>query len=151
MQLTDQAPFSYRDALPSFDDAGPRTVMDARCGICAKGARWIARNDADQAFRIIPMQSDLGAALLTHYGLDPEDPTSWLFLENGRAYTSLDAVIRVANRLGGPWRLLSALRLVPRPVQDAAYGLLARNRYRLFGTADLCNLPDPAIQARLLS
>jgi len=151
MKLTKRAPFSYRDVLPDFDDAGPRTVMDARCGICAKGARWIARNDTEQAFRIIPMQSDLGAALLGHYGLDEEDPMSWLFLEDGRAYTSLDAVMRVANRLGGGWRLLGALRILPRGLQDAAYGLVARNRYRLFGTADLCNLPDPAIQARLLS
>ncbi len=97
------------------------------------------------------MQSELGAALLTHYGLDPEDPVSWLYLDEGVAYTSLDAIIRVGVRLGGMSSLLKGLAWVPRPVQDAAYRVIARNRYRLSRRVDLCALPEPAIQKRLLS
>jgi predicted DCC family thiol-disulfide oxidoreductase YuxK len=36
------------------------------------------------------------------------------------------------------------------PVRDSLYAWLARNRHRLFGRADLCALPDPAFQKRLL-
>lgn len=152
MTLTPRAPYAYRDdsAVPDFDDSGPRTVMDARCGLCARGARWIARNDRHGAFRIIPMQSDLGAALFTHFGLDPADPASWLFLEDGRGYTSLDAIMRVGARLGGPSLLLRAFRILPRGLQDRAYGLIARNRYRLSRRVDLCALPDPEVQRRLI-
>lgn len=152
MNLTHRAPYAYRDdpAVPDFDDSGPRTVMDARCGLCARGARWIARNDRDGAFRIIPMQSDLGAALFTHFGLDLADPASWLFLEDGRGYTSLDAIMRVGARLGGPSSLLRAFRILPRGLQDRAYGLIARNRYRLSRRVDLCALPDPEVQRRLI-
>jgi predicted DCC family thiol-disulfide oxidoreductase YuxK len=153
MEITTKAPFSYRDdpAVPTFDDAGPRTVMDAQCGLCARGARWIARNDQDAAFRIIPMQSDLGRALFAHYDLDPDDPASWLFLDEGRGYTSLDAIMRVGRRLGGASRFLSLFAILPRPVQDAAYGAIARNRYRLSRRVELCALPDPDIQKRLLT
>ena len=153
MKLTARAAYSYRDDpnVPEFDDAGPRTVMDAHCALCARGARWIARADNAKAFRIIPMQTPLGAALFAHYGLDPHDPLSWLFLEDGRAYTSLDAIMRVGQRLGGTSRLLSAFRILPRPIQDAAYGLVARNRYRVLGRTDLCAMPDPDVQARLLT
>lgn len=153
MKLAPRDPYSYRDdpAVPRFDDTGPRTVMDAHCALCARGARWIARNDRDEAFRIIPMQSALGAALFDHFGLDPDDPLSWLFIENGVAYTSLDAIMRVGDRLGGMFRLLSVMRVLPRPVQDRLYGVVARNRYRILGRADLCGLPDPAVQARLLT
>ncbi len=143
-------PHSYRDdpSVPAFDDAGPRTVMDARCGLCARGARWIAHNDRARAFRIVPMQSPLGRALFTHYGLDPDDPSSWLLIHEGRAFTATDAILRTGALLGGPWRALALLRLLP--FRDAAYHAVARNRYRLSRPADLCALPDPEIQARLL-
>lgn len=124
--------------------------MDAGCALCARGAAWIAHQDRAAEFRIIPVQSDLGAALLLHFGLDPDDPTSWLFLESGRAYTSLDAMIRAGRQLGRWNHALTVLRVLPRPVQDWLYARVARNRYRILGRADLCAMPDAAVQARLL-
>ncbi len=145
-------PHSYRadPMVPEFDDVGQLTVMDARCGLCAKGARWIAHNDKKSEFQIILMQSELGAALFRHYGIDPDDPASWLYMEDGLAYSSADAIIRVGQRLGGIWKALIMLRIIPPFILDYCYGLVARNRIRLSGTADLCNLPDPEIQKRLL-
>ncbi len=145
--------YSYRDDpdIPAFSDNGPVTVMDAHCAICARGARWIAHNDGKGEFRIVPLQSDLGNALMHHYGMDPGDPLSWLYLEEGKGYSSLDAAIRVGRRLGGVWTGLTVLRIFPRPVQDWLYSLLARNRIRLGGTADLCNMPDAEVQKRLLT
>lgn len=136
--------------VPAFEDTGPVTVMDATCGLCARGAKWIARHDREAAFRIIPLQSDLGAALMRHFGMDPDDPLSWLYLEAGHGYCSLDATIKVGARLGGVWRGLAMLRLIPKPARDWAYGLVARNRYKVMGRADLCAMPDPDIQARLM-
>ncbi len=124
--------------------------MDAECALCARGAMWIARADRAAEFRIIPVQSQLGAALLRHHGFDPADPLSWLYLQDGRAYGSLDAVIRAGWRLGGVNRALCLLRVLPRRVQDALYGYVARRRLRLLGRADMCALPDPALQRRLL-
>ncbi len=144
--------YSHRDdpAVPAFDDEGARCVMDAHCALCARGARWIAKADKAGEFRIIPLQSDLGRALMIHYGMDPDDPTSWLYLEDGTPYTSLYALTRVARRLGGIWHVLRVLNTVPRAVQDPLYRAVARNRYRLFGRGDLCAMPDPDVQKRLL-
>lgn len=148
----DTPPYSYRQDvdIPAFSDQGPITVMDAHCAICARGARWIAHNDGKKEFKIIPLQSPLGNALMRHYGMDPDDPLSWLYLENGKAYSSLDAAIRVSQRLGGIWSSLVILKIIPRRLQDWLYGLVARNRIKIFGTADLCNMPDPEVQKRLL-
>lgn len=150
--IVKSAPHSHRTDpnVPAFPDTGSVTVMDATCGICARGARWIANNDARAEFRIIPLQSDLGHAVMRHYGLDPEDPTSWLYLQDGLPFEGADAVIRVAQRLGGKWRVLGIFRLIPAGLLHRLYLLIARNRYRLSGRADLCNMPDPAVQARLL-
>ena len=151
MRLSTQR-FSFLDdpAVPQFDVPDHFTVMDASCGLCAQGAAWIARNDAEEKFRIVPVQSALGAALLRHYGMDPEDPLSWLYIDKGRAHTSLDAIVRVAKELGGIWRMLAILNLLPRGVQDRLYAVIARNRYRLLGRKSYCDIPDPRIQSRVL-
>lgn len=151
--VRDREPFSYlRDsALPELRVGSVLTVMDAHCSLCARGAAWIARNDTAVEFTIIPLQSPVGVALMRHYGLDPADPLSWLYLEDGRAYSSLDALVRVGWRLGGIWKGLIVLRALPHRLQDVLYRVVARNRYRLFGTTDLCSLPDPEVQKRLLS
>ena len=132
-------------------DPGPIfTVMDAHCALCAKGAAWIARNDHAEEFRIVPIQSLLGRALLTENGLDPDDPASWLFVENGATYGSLDALIRVGWRLGGMWKALAILRILPRPMRDRLNRTVARRRYDWFGRADMCAMPDPEVQRRLI-
>lgn len=152
LRLSIDAPYSYRadPAVPAFDDAGPVTVMDGECALCSFGARLIARFDRAGAFRICRTQTDLGRALLTHYGLDPDDPESWLFIDRGRAFTSMGGMIRAGARVGGVGWLLQPLRLIPRPAQDWLYVRLARNRYRLFGRAEMCRLPDPRLRARLI-
>lgn len=124
--------------------------MDADCALCTWGARLISRFDRAGEFRICPTRSPLGQAVLGHFGLDPHDPESWLYLVEGQAYTSLDAIIRVAGRVGGPGHLLRALRILPRPTQDWLYRRIARNRYQILGRTDMCALPDPELRRRLI-
>lgn len=125
-------------------------VVDAHCGVCARGARWIARRDRNRVFGIVPMQSKLGQNLFRHHGIDPDDPASWLYLENGVAMTGMEAWSRVGQMLGGPARLLGLVMFVPKPLRDRVYGFVVRNRLRFFGTADLCNMPDPDVAQRLV-
>lgn len=143
---------SYRrdPAVPAFDDSGPVVFMDGDCVLCTRTARTIARLDRSGVFRICPIQSPTGSAVLRHYGLDVDNPESWLYLVDGEAYVSLDAVIRAGTKLGGIGRLIQVLRLLPRPVQDWLYRKIAQNRIRLFGRTDMCAVPDPDLRARLI-
>lgn len=144
-------PWSWRadPAVPAFADSGPVAVMDGDCALCARGARIIARLDRQGAFRIAATRSRTGLALVRHFGLDPDDPETWLYLEEGRAHSGMEAIIRIGARLGGVGRLAGAMRVLPGPAREWLYRRIARNRHR-FGTADLCALPDPALRARLI-
>lgn len=144
--------YSYRTDpdVPAFDDSGPIVFMDGECALCSRSARLIARLDRVGEFRICPVQSPTGRAVAAHYGLDPGDAETWLYLVDGRAHGSLDAMIRAGARLGGVGRLMAAFGLLPRGAQDWLYRRIARSRYRLFGRADLCATPDPALKARLM-
>ena len=60
------------------------------------------------------------------------------------------AALRVAGYLGGAWTLARAAWLVPRPLRDAAYDLVARHRHRFLGAAGACFVPPPEDRARFL-
>jgi predicted DCC family thiol-disulfide oxidoreductase YuxK len=89
-------------------------------------------------------------ALLSHYGIDPADPESWLFFENGRAWISFDAWINAGQSVGGIGNVMRIFWIVPRPVRDWIYRRVARNRIALFGRADMCTLPDDKLRAKLI-
>jgi hypothetical protein len=88
------------------------------------------------------MQSAAGRALLVEYGIDPDDPATFLVLDQGRLFTESDGSIHVISALGGPWRMFNVARIVPRRWRDALYQILARNRYRWFGRRNVCYLPQ---------
>ncbi|MDF3856380.1 thiol-disulfide oxidoreductase DCC family protein [Paracoccus sp. P2] len=146
------APYSFRNdpLVPRFDDSVPLAVMDGECAVCSWGARMIHRLDRSGTVRICPVQTPLGKALLRHYGLEAEDPPSWLFIEDGIAHSDCDALVQAGRRLGGLGRLAAPLRILPRGLRNWLYRRFARNRYHLFGRSDMCAIPDPAFQRRLL-
>ena len=128
----------------------PLAIMDGECALCTVGARLIARFDRTGDIKICPVKSPLGREILTEHGLDPEDADTWLYLDNGRAYTSLDAVIAIGRRVGGPGWLLQVFRPLPQGAKNWLYRRIARNRYALFGRTDMCAVPDPALRERLI-
>ncbi len=129
----------------------PIAVMDATCALCSWGARMIHRLDRSGEIMIAPIQSETGAALMRENDLDPLDPDTWLFIEDGAVWRDFDALIRVGQRSGGVGRLLIGLKLLPPSLRNWLYQRIARNRYAMFGRGDMCALPDPAFRARLLS
>lgn len=148
----DRTAYSYRQDpnVPNFDDTHPIVFMDGDCVLCTASARLIVRFDRAGEFRICPVQTATGRAILTHYDLEPDDPESWLYLVDGEAYGSMDAMIRAGARLGRVGWLLQPLRLLPRTVQDWLYRRIALHRIRLFGRTDICSIPDPALRSRLM-
>jgi len=116
-------------------------VFDGFCHVCTGGVRFVQRHPLDPPFELVPMQRERGRALLATHGIDPEDPTTFLVLDDGKVMTESDGSLHVMAALGGIWRLTAAGRIVPKPVRDWLYRVLARNRYNWFGKRDTCYLP----------
>jgi len=89
-----------------------------------------------------------------HPELDGVDSMVWVEPDeaaNGsRVLVRSDAALRVARYLGGWWRLALIARVLPRPIRDAFYNLIARHRHRLLETDPSCLLPEPEVRARFL-
>lgn len=130
---------------------GAVIVFDGVCMLCNGWVHFLLRHDHAGRLRFATMQSTRGRGLLAAHGLDPDDPTSFLLVEDGRAFVGADAIRRVVGGLGGAWRIAHAIAWVPRAQRDRLYRWIARNRYRWFGRRDACLLPTPEQQARFLS
>jgi predicted DCC family thiol-disulfide oxidoreductase YuxK len=116
-------------------------VFDGYCHLCSGWARFHHRHPATPPFDLVPMQSPRGRELLMAHGIDPADPTTFLVLDAGQAFTQSDAAIRVMTSSAGAWWLAGVARWVPQRWRDAIYQFLARNRYRWFGKRATCYLP----------
>ncbi|WP_299920665.1 DCC1-like thiol-disulfide oxidoreductase family protein [uncultured Pelagimonas sp.] len=153
MRPSRQTAYSYRNdaQVPAYDDDYVLLVMDGDCALCSASARRVAQWDRDDRVRITTAQSPLGAGLMRHYGIDPDDPQSWLLVMHGHGYGSLDGILRVLPVLHPAFKVFSVCRLLPLRLQDWLYARVALNRYAWFGRGDLCALPDPELRRRVLS
>jgi predicted DCC family thiol-disulfide oxidoreductase YuxK len=134
-------------------DPGPVVLFDGVCNLCDASVRFIVDRDSAEVFRFASLDSSAAHALLEgaeRRGSDPL-PDSVLLVEEGRVYDRSTAALRIARRLGWPWKLAYAFVWIPRFVRDAAYDWVARRRYAWFGKKETCLVPTPEIRARFLS
>jgi len=70
--------------------------------------------------------------------------------EARRVRVRSDAVVAILSELGGLWRLIAILRIIPRPVRDLVYDYVARKRFRWFGRMENCRIPTAEERERFL-
>jgi predicted DCC family thiol-disulfide oxidoreductase YuxK len=132
------------------ETAGGIVLFDGTCGFCEGSVRFIARHDPAGYFRFAPSQWPQAQALLAARGLSREAARSLVLIEDGEVYLRSTASLRIAARLTRPWRWARALLLVPRPIRDAVYLVIAAIRHRLAGRSNACELPPPELRGRLV-
>ena len=125
-------------------------LFDGVCKFCNASINFIIRHDANTVFYFATVQSKTGRDALTHFGIDPDNPTTFLLIKNAHVYTKSNAALEIAKHLAPPWSYLRAFRIFPLILRDAAYTLVAKNRYRILGKHDVCVIPHPEVKARFL-
>lgn len=131
-------------------------LYDGVCGLCHRLVQILLRSDKAGVLRFVPLESPLGVELLSTFPTSPTEPEGVILLTNAltplaAVYRRFDAVSESLQQIGGAWRRLGgALRLVPRPLREWSYSLIARNRYKIFGKFDACPIPTQAQRSRIL-
>ncbi len=128
----------------------PLILYDGDCGLCQKSVRFVLDRDPGGRFRFAALQSDVGRQVLKAANLPEDFADSLVLVDDVGTHTHSTAAVRIARQLDGPARLLAVGRFVPRPLRDAAYRLVARNRFRFFGKGDACETATEAERARFI-
>lgn len=126
-------------------------LFDGICNFCCFWVRFLIPRDPAKQFRFAALQSAAGQAALARLGLPADALTTMVVIEGDRAYTQSSAALQIARRLGGLWAWLGIFRIVPAPLRDAVYDVIARHRYRWFGRQADCLVPTPELRERFLS
>ncbi len=133
----------------------PTILFDGVCNLCNGAVQFIIRRDPRARFRFAALDSPAAGALLAGTTALPALPDSIILIEPGtpsaRLSTQSTAILRIARGLRFPWPLLSIFILIPRPIRDWVYSVIARNRYRWFGRRESCMVPTPDLRERFLS
>ena len=124
-------------------------LFDGVCVFCSRWVRFIVARDRAARFRFTPIQSAYGARMAQALGIDADDPDTNAVVHGGVAHFKSDGALTVLSLLPG-WRWVRVLFVVPQPLRDAVYNLVAKNRYRIFGKYDACIVPDAGLRARVI-
>jgi predicted DCC family thiol-disulfide oxidoreductase YuxK len=139
-----------------FSESGGHLLVlyDGRCGLCGSAVRWLLRRDRQKRLRFAAFESARFAGLLARHGISapaaargPE--TILVVREFGRAaeavLTRSQAVLALLAELPQPWPVVAAvLRLIPRPLRELGYRLVARWRTRIGGRMEVCLIFPPS-------
>lgn len=124
-------------------------LYDGLCNFCDASVKFIWKHNKTGSIHFASLQSETGQALLKKHQI-PTDIDSFIFIDNGKAYLESDAALQVARHLDKPWSFLRIGRLFPRPLRNAGYQIIARNRYKWFGQKEACEIPPPEVRARFI-
>ena len=138
--------------VPPAGQGRAETVFyDGHCGLCHRAVRFVMAEDrAGEAFRFAPLQGETFRALVPAAKRANLPDSVVVRTSDGELLVRSSAFIHIFRRLGGGWRVLVAvLGVVPRGLRDAAYDLVARVRYRIFGRReDVCPIVPAELRKR---
>ena len=134
---------------PEQEAPQPIVFFDGVCGLCNRFVDFVLPRDRGEVFRFAPLQGETARRLIDRADID--SLKSILLCDGRSVHRQSTAVVRILHRLGGVWKIAAvALWLIPLPIRDHGYKLIARSRYRLFGKREACRLPTPAERRRFL-
>ncbi len=128
---------------------------DGVCGMCNRLVKSTMASDRRGRLLYAPLQGKKADTLLAPHGIDPARLDTVVLLSDyglasERVWTRSYAAFEIARILGGIYRPLSWLRILPRFITDAAYRWVAAHRYQIFGKFDACAIPTPEERARFI-
>lgn len=124
-------------------------LFDGECNFCDKSVQFIIKRDPEEIFSFTSQQGEAGQKMIEKYHA-PASIDSIILIENDTYYLKSSAALRICRHLQGAWKLLFIFILVPYPIRDFFYNILAKNRYKWFGKKDQCTLPTPEMRKRFL-
>ncbi len=129
-------------------------LFDGVCGLCDRTVRFLLRRDRHARLRFAPLQGETAARLLRELGIADDLQTLVFVRDAGTPDVRVDVrstgVLEILRVVGGPWRWLAALRVLPPGLRDSVYDWVARHRYRWFGRFATCPLPPAETRDRFL-
>jgi predicted DCC family thiol-disulfide oxidoreductase YuxK len=124
--------------------------FDGYCILCNRSVNFLLKYDRKKRLKFASLQSEHAAILRQHLQNQPIKEDTIIFSDEGRIFIKSTAVLKIGAYLGLPWSISIVFMIIPRPLRDMVYDVIARNRARWFGMTEQCRIPDNETRGRIL-
>ena len=124
--------------------------FDGVCNLCNSSVQFIIKRDKKGKFKFSSLQSSFAGKVLPSDVVKEDSLNSIILVDKGKMYSKSTAALRIARHLSGIWPALYLFMILPAPLRNWVYDIIARNRYRWFGKRDVCMMPSPDQKSRFI-
>jgi len=114
-------------------------LFDGECKFCNFWVGLIQRKKAQHKFIYLALESKEGKELRFAHKVDLSID-SVLVIDSDKVYDKSSAAFKIAHTLGGFWNLTFVFWLIPKPLRNWLYDLIAKNRHLFFKNRNSCEL-----------
>lgn len=125
-------------------------LFDGVCNYCNDKINFIIKNDKQDVFRFVALQSETGQKIIKYLGIDSSIDSIILY-EPGYAYfIKSEAVFRIIKHLSSVVKLLLVFNFIPNSVKNIFYDSIAKNRYNWYGKKESCMMPTEEVKRKFI-
>ncbi len=126
----------------------PVLFFDGICGLCNGIVTRLLKYDTNHVIKFATLQ---GQTAKNHLSTsDFQNITSIVLLDNNTIYRGPDAFFQICKHLGGLWRCLLILKIVPPSIRQFIYNFIAKRRRKIFGVKEICYIPTEETKSYFL-
>ena len=110
-------------------------VIDGECVLCNRFTSFLLKIDKSSKLLFTSNSSQWCKKNLENISSE-----TVIYLVGPIRYEKSDAILEIFRELGSPWSIFYLFKIVPKFIRDYIYNIISKNRYRLFGKANICVL-----------
>ena len=114
--------------------------FDGNCILCSRTIRFILKADRHKKFLFQTIQNISTT----------EVPDSVVVYDGVITFQHFDAVLKIGKELGGIYKSVGVLKIIPSKWRLSLYLWVAKNRYQWFGVRQSCYIPSPQDKERFI-
>lgn len=105
-------------------------IYDDKCRFCTNFSEWCINKNSK--FNILPVRSKEARQILRDKGIQFIDLQTIYFIDENKVFNRSKAIFNIFKNFSFPYYFISFGMVLPKPITDYFYNIVAKNRYILF-------------------
>tara|TARA_B100001179_G_C18603908_1_gene412621 strand:- start:3064 stop:3495 length:432 start_codon:yes stop_codon:yes gene_type:complete len=138
--------------LKKLIEQNKKTILfDGECNLCDRSVQLLLKNDPQDTFRFVSLQSTTGKKIQHEYGIDTSYQNSIIVINDYVNYMAKSsAILSLTRSMGKLWPLLNIFWVIPKSIRDSLYDYIAARRYQWFGRKNTCMVMTDDIRHKFI-
>ena len=125
---------------------------DGPCVFCNFWIRTLCNWDKNDRLRFSSLDSDYAIKFASQREINISNKdTVIVWDQENKIYTESRAFFKIMKTLGGFFNIILVFSIIPKFLTDGIYRLIARNRYKWFGSYETCPTPSPSFKHKYIN